>query len=345
MTTSWNETKSTARSSEPSVASLVLNFTNTVQYSNRLNAKWAGTTRPRLRQRASTFAKATADRPAGPPKDLRRRVGAFFLRFSKIFRFPFYAIVVLTALASCTRRPAANVDSIPVRLEEAEKMLNRLRRNEESVRRYQAVIRIRGKGPAGRFSATQVIIFERPDRMRVELLGAFGSTRWVAVADQGEIVVWFPGRREYLRDTRVKKVVGVLLGVELGPSEVMAALAGTGVPLGSHGERPDRAIRRDGTIQIELGEARIEVEEDQVVFAQQTHYRVSYPTKWVESGRQVPARVDLSAENLQASLTIEDLDVNVPLHSKAFVVELPEDAETLALDEIGGEAVFVKPNR
>jgi hypothetical protein len=181
--------------------------------------------------------------------------------------------------------------------------------------------------------------------MRVELLGAFGSTRWVAVADQGEIVVWFPGRREYLRDTRVEKVVGVLLGLSLGPSEVMAALTGTGVPLGSLGGGLKRATRRNGTIQIEAGEARIEIEGDQVVSAQHTHYRVTYPTKWMESGKQVPTRVELHAENLQASLNIGDLDVNVPLNPKAFVVDLPEDAETLALDEIGGEAVFVKPNR
>ncbi len=224
-------------------------------------------------------------------------------------------------------------------------MLNRLRRHEETVRRYQAVIGIRGKGPDGRFSATLVIIFERPDRMRVELLGAFGSTRWVAVAGQGEIVVWFPGRRECLRDTRVEKVVGALLGLALGPSEVMAALSGTGVPLGPLRDRPDRAIRRDRTIQIELEGARIELEGDQVISAQQTHYGVSYPTKWMESGKQVPPRVELRAENLQASLNMEDLDVNVPLHPKAFIIDLPDDADPLTLEEIGGEAVFVKPNR
>jgi hypothetical protein len=181
--------------------------------------------------------------------------------------------------------------------------------------------------------------------MRVELLGAFGSTRWVAVVDGGEILVWFPGRREYLRDTRVEKVVGALLGVELGPSEVMAALAGTGIPLGSLGDEPERAVRSKGMILIELMGARIEMEDGQVVAAQQTRYRVSYPTKWMQSGKQVPLRLELRGENMLASLNIEDLDVNVPLHPEAFVVDLPEDAETLALDEIGGEAIFVKPNR
>jgi outer membrane lipoprotein-sorting protein len=237
------------------------------------------------------------------------------------------------------------VVSTPVGLDEAGEILDRLRRKEESVRRYQAVVKTRGKGPDGRFRVTQVIIFERPGRMRVELLGAFGSTRWVAVADQGEIVVWFPGRREYLRDTRVSKVVGALLGLELGPKEVIAALVGTGVPLGSPGVRLDRAVRRNGTIQIELGKAQIEIEDEQVVTAQQTHYRVSYPTRWMEAGKQVPSRLELSAEDLEATLNVEDLDINVPLHADAFVVAVPEDAEALALHEIGGEAIFVKPNR
>jgi hypothetical protein len=225
-------------------------------------------------------------------------------------------------------------------LEEADRILHDLERHEKSVARYQAILKIRGKGPEGRFSATQVLIFERPDSIRVELLGAFGSTRWMAAASGGEILVWFPSRREFLRDKRVEEVVGALLGVALSPREVMAALAGVGLP--QEGARPSRAVRENGASRIELEGAQIELDDMQVRRATGDGYRVSYPTDWKARRRHVPDRVDIQTNELQASIDIEDLDVNVSLHPKAFVVELPQDARRLELHQIGGEAVFVQ---
>jgi hypothetical protein len=228
----------------------------------------------------------------------------------------------------------------PLPLEEAERILDDLRRQEQSVARYQAVLKVSGKGPEGRFNATQILIFERPDRVRVELLGVFGSTRWIVVTSGGEVLVWFPSRHEYLRDSRVKEVVGALLGVALSPEEVMAALAGVGIPL--RGSHPTRAVSEDGASRIDFDGTQIELDERQVRWAMGDGYRVVYPTRWKARGKQVPDRVEIQTPTLQASIDVEDLDVNVLLHPKAFVVELPQDAQRLELHQIEGEAVFVK---
>jgi hypothetical protein len=232
--------------------------------------------------------------------------------------------------------------STPIPIEEAEPILHRLHDEEETIKRYQAVLKIRGKGPEGRFSATQILIFERPDRVRVELLGAFGSTRWIAVISGGEVLVFFPSRREYLRESRIEQVVEALLGVALGPEEVISALAGVGLPLG--GSCAVRAVREDGATRIELGEGAIELDEAQIRWAEGDDYRVVYPTRWKSRGRPVPDRVDIQSSELQASIKVEDLGVNVPFHSKAFILDVPGDAQRLELQEIGGEAVFVKRN-
>jgi len=251
-------------------------------------------------------------------------------------------VVLATALSSCARRPVQPRVTLPMPLDEAERILDGLRRDEQSVSRYQAVLKIRGKGPEGRFTATQVLIFERPDRVRVELLGAFGSTRWIALAADGEILVWFPSRREFLRDTRVEEVVGALLGMPMSPEEVMAALAGVGLPF--RDSRPSKAVREDGASRIELDGAQIELDEVQVRWASGDGYRVVYPTRWKARGKQVPDRLEIQSRELQASIDVEDLDVNVLLHPKAFVLELPQDAQRLELHQIEGEAVFVKAN-
>jgi len=230
-----------------------------------------------------------------------------------------------------------------VAIEEAEQILDRLASEGSAVARYQAVVRIRGKGPEGRFSATQLLIFNRPDGVRVELLGAFGSTRWVAVTAHGEIMVWFPSRREYLRETRVEDVVGVLLGLKLSPTEVMAVLAGTGLPLEEY--RPIRASRRGALTRIELDGGMIELEGSQVRAAANAEYRISYPTSWKDDGKHVPYLMEIGSEQLQATLRVESPDVNIQLHPEAFVVDLPDDANRLELHQVGDEAVFVKTNR
>jgi hypothetical protein len=223
---------------------------------------------------------------------------------------------------------------------EVEAILDGLGEVERSVSRYQGLVRVRGRGPDGGFDAKLVVIFRRPSELRVELVGAFGSTRWVAVAGASGITAYFPGRREYLKEEDTPEVVGRLLGLRLAPEEVMAVLSGVGLPLaslpGAVGER-----RGAGSF-LDLAGNHLEVAGDgQVDRARRSGYRVSYPTRWKSRGRQVPDQIELSNDTIRATLTAEDVDVNAPLDPEAFLLEVPTGAVRLRPAEIEGEAVFV----
>ncbi len=174
-------------------------------------------------------------------------------------------------------------------------------------------------------------------------MGAFSGTRWSAVATDDEITVYFPGAKQYLRETNVSDVVVRLLGLRLEPSEVMAILAGVGVPLEGvaipHGER------RGASSFLELGnDPRDTLEvtaEGQVARADTPSYRVSYPTSWKAGGRQVPDQVVIENDDIRTTLTTRELDVNVALDPEAFALEIPADAVRVRLAEVQGEAVFV----
>lgn len=252
-------------------------------------------------------------------------------------------LLIFLTCAACHRRSTPSGVRVPLPAEEAERILKQVEFEARRVVRYQALLKVSGEGPEGRFNATQVIVFERPDRIRVELLGAFGSTRWVAVASEDEILVWFPGRREFVRETDVDGVVGALLGVELTSAEVIAALSGAGMPLVEL--RPVGAVREDGVTRIELDEIMVEMEGSQVKSVRKADYRVSYPTNWKATGRPAPDRLEIANEKLTAVLRVVDLDVNVRLHPEAFLVEVPDDASQLELAQIGGEAFFVTTSR
>lgn len=262
-----------------------------------------------------------------------------------------WLVAVLPALSvllasSCRRPPPELPPATPVDAGAIQTRLDELARTAESVRRYQGFVRIRGKGPEGGFSGRLVVVFERPDHLRVDLLGAFGSTRWSAAADSGGITVVFPGPKQYVREEDTSDVVGRLLGVRLSTHEVMALLSGIGAPTrGADGEALEvlEATQRGVTTFARLdGSLLVELDEDSHISLVQTSgYRVSYPTPWMRRGRHIPDTIQLETDTMRATLTPEDVDVNVALASEAFVLEIPDGAERLRPSDVVGEAVFV----
>lgn len=248
-------------------------------------------------------------------------------------------VASLFFLGGCKPR-VPEAPRVPVDPSEIESLLSQLDRESEAIKRYQGFVRIRGKGPDGSFDGRLVVIFERPDDLRIELLGPFGSTRWSAVATENGIRVLFPRSKEYVEEPDTADIVGRLLGVALDAEEVMALLSGIGKPL------PVEVIAgyRQGPAMIGMlveGE-RIELAEDgQVSSVQARTYRVSYPTRWKKRRRQIPDRLLLSTESIRVTLTAEDVDVNVALDPDAFELDIPDGAARLRPADIGGEAVFV----
>ena len=248
-------------------------------------------------------------------------------------------VASLFFLGGCKPR-APEVPRVPVDPSEIESLLSQLDRESEAIKRYQGFVRIRGKGPDGSFDGRLVVIFERPDDFRIELLGPFGSTRWSAVATENGIRVLFPGSKQYVEEPHTADIVGRLLGVPLDAEEVMALLSGIGKPL------PVEVIAgyRQGpaTIGMLAEGDRIELTEDgQVSSVQARTYRVSYPTPWKKRRRQIPDRLLLSTESIRVTLSAEDVDVNVALDPDAFELDIPDGAARLRPADIGGEAVFV----
>lgn len=250
-------------------------------------------------------------------------------------------IAVFVALSIACSRRAPEAPRVPLDAAEIEAALDEVQRSADSVRRYQGFVRIRGQGPDGGFSGRLVVIFERPERFRIELLGAFGVTRWAAVAGPSGIKVVFPGPGQYVEEVDTADVVGRLLGIRLGPDEVMALLSGAGASWNE--ASPSEAYRQGETrvVRSPSGE-RLELSDDaQVVSAQTSRYRVRYPSEWKKRRRQIPDRLELETELLEATLTVEAVDVNVALDPEAFAVEVPAGATRLRPADVAGEAVFV----
>jgi hypothetical protein len=261
--------------------------------------------------------------------------------------FALSGLLASLSLTGCAHRraspPLSGPPPVPLTSTDVDGILSALRSQENGTRRAQGIVGARGRGPEGGFDARLVLIFERPSRLRVELLGVLGGARWSAVASDGRIEVYFPGGKRYLDEPNVSDVVERLLGLRLEPREVMAILAGVGLPLEE--VTVVRGGRRGASSFLSIGEdpaETLEVSSDgQVVRAATSRYRVSYPTPWKRRGRQTPDEVVIENDEIRTTLTTDDLDVNVPLDPEAFELEIPADAVRLRPAEVNGEAVFV----
>lgn len=213
------------------------------------------------------------------------------------------------------------------------RLLDKTSTRAASVRRYQAVVRLRGEGEGGRFSGRLLVVFARPigapspeavEAMRLELFAPVGGSRWTVVARPAEVRLVVPAERAFAEGKELSEFTGPLLGVSVGLEQVAALLVGSGAPVGS--AEAIRALPAGGSAVLASG---AEVwwdgpgPEAQVRRVVTADYEARYPGDYRRRGRQVPRLVEVASDRVEATLTVEELEVNTTLHADAFRVRVP----------------------
>ena len=238
----------------------------------------------------------------------------------------------LAASAGCAAR-TGGIPAGPLDQAGALQLLEETTRLAASVRRYQAVVGLRGEGQRGRFSGRLLVVFARPsggpdpeavEAMRLELFAPVGGSRWTLVAEPGQVRLVVPGERAFAEGAELEEFTGPLLGVSVGREQIAALLVGSGAPVG--GSENLRSLPANGSALLRSG---VEIwwdgatEGTQVRRVVATGYEARYPGEYRRQGRQVPRRVEIASDRIKATLTVEDLSVNAPLHPDSFQVRTP----------------------
>ncbi len=216
--------------------------------------------------------------------------------------------LVLAALASGCGR-SVPPPAPPVTGEAAAGLVASAATRAGGIRRYQSVVEMRGEGRDGRFSARMLVVFERPpetsdpaavERLRMELFGAAGGSRWTLVAAPDGVRAVVPRRRAWAEDVSLVAFTGPLLGVEVGAREVAAILAGTGAPLPGGGSglfwRGER-VARAATPQYEV--------------------------RYADGDAWPPRAFEVLAPELRVAMEIDELRANAALHPDSFRLRIP----------------------
>ncbi|HKE86276.1 MAG TPA: hypothetical protein VKB50_21100 [Vicinamibacterales bacterium] len=185
--------------------------------------------------------------------------------------------------------------------------------------------RLRGRVHAG---------FERPDAMRLEGVAPFGPPAFILAARDRTATLFLPRDSRVLRGQRPDDILGALVGVALGPADVLAIVTGCVVPApmaasGRLHERGWASIALVGGAQLYLRRTTAW----QIRAARRDGWRLEYEWKG-----QFPSSVRLTSDkqsvNVDLTATMSQIQTNIDLDAAAFTVDVPAGARSLTLDEL-----------
>lgn len=103
------------------------------------------------------------------------------------------AALILAAGCAGPRRPVQ-----PLPTATAEELLQRLEINAHTFENLRGLAKVRVRTGEDRLSGSQVLLAEKPDRFRVEVLGLFGQPWLVMVSDGSNLQALLPGENRFL---------------------------------------------------------------------------------------------------------------------------------------------------
>jgi hypothetical protein len=140
------------------------------------------------------------------------------------------AIAVLAAamlLAGCAARPPSRPAPAPIgTLPTAQRILDSLAQRRAAVHGLRAMARLRYVSPEESRTVRQLVVVERPDRLRVEILSPFGAVFVLAVAD-GALAAWARDEATVYRGTASPEHLQRYVQVDLAVPTAVDLLLGT----------------------------------------------------------------------------------------------------------------------
>jgi hypothetical protein len=204
------------------------------------------------------------------------------------------------------------------------------------VRTMAAVLGISGRAAGQRFRASVDAGFQAPDHVRLEL-PAPGRPYFIFVAsgDQATLLLGREGR--VLRNAPSAVTLEALAGIALSPSELRTIVSGCGFGTGE--PAAGRAFD-GGWAAMDVAGATTWLQQIAgawtLVAATRGRFEVRYSEFTQGAPSVVRLRASLSEPGTSTDLTVKltQVDINEPLASEVFQVDVPPDAKPLTLDEL-----------
>lgn len=250
------------------------------------------------------------------------------------------ALLALLSASACVKRaPPPDLAADPAAL------LAQVERTQALVTRIRGEARVKVESPAGSATVTQLLMAERPDRLRLDTLDFFGNPAAVLVADAGRFALLDLREGVFLRGAATPENLARLLPFAMPAEELVQLLCGA-API-SPG-RPTEVAPGDAvarlTIEGDDRVQRLDVGEGAAVHASTVTpragaapaslYRVAFDRFSPLAGRPFPGEVRLVAPStrVRVRLSWKEIEANGVFSDGAFTLAPPPGARIVDLD-------------
>ena len=206
------------------------------------------------------------------------------------------------------------------------------------VRSMSAELTISGRAGRQRMRGHVLAGLAAPDRIRLEAAAPFGPPVFILVADGTKTTLLLPRDNRVLRDESPAAILDALVGLELGPSDLLALLSGCVLP---------DATATGGRI-FPSGWARLELSGGATAYLQRDG-RTSWLVRagvghglgfeYVSGDNGMPVSVRLHTDGSRVPATdvrigLSQVTLDPPLGPEVFTVRVPSDAVPISLAEL-----------
>jgi outer membrane biogenesis lipoprotein LolB len=188
--------------------------------------------------------------------------------------------------------------------------------------------RLRGRVQAG---------FTRPSAMRLEGVAPFGPPAFILVARERTATLVLPRESGVLRGAQADEILGALVGVALGPADVLAILTGCVVP----DPKPAAGrLHQGGWASISLMDGaelflRRPAATWQIRAARRNGWQIEYPDWNGQFPPVVRLISDAQAVAVDVTASLSQIQANTDLDAAALTaVDIPSDARPVTLEQL-----------
>lgn len=218
----------------------------------------------------------------------------------------------------------------------------------ESCGRLQSLtaeIGIAGRAGRQRLRGRLIAGFVRPESVRLEAVAPFGPPVFILVSSPADTTLLLPRDRRVLRGSPPADILDALAGVSLTPGALLARLGGCpsfDVPSGdvrAYGPQWISIAGNSGTTWLHRSTAKGNGGDGAWQIAALTEPRLRTEFERTDDGKVrrvhlVGGADDDSNRRVDLTLTLSQVETNVPVPAEAFTVAVPDTASPITLDEL-----------
>lgn len=262
-----------------------------------------------------------------------------------------FAAVVMLALAGCAslRAKPAIPKAAPTIAPSPEALLAAIDDRSAAVRTFRALAQMHYAGESDKIAVKEVVAVERPNRLRIEMLSAFGVALQIA-SDGARLCAYHRGDRTFYRGRATAANLSRFTRLDLELDDVVDLLIG----LPPHREwrgKPSMTFERpEGTWRVETSlrhgelltvwfdpDSLLPVRAREATSAGAVRYTASYGQYDTISGVVIPTwvRFEVPEQQARIDLRYSDVSLNASLGAGLFSFDAPSGSKIVDLDAIG----------